>query len=240
MIFNDPADDERNVVTGSRIPSAAAATGDDAPGGSGPTFVAALDDVDDDKHWDEKMSQCSFCRHFLLSPCKEQFKGWSRCVDQSRALGEDFTTVCAEQTRFLMQCTDIHPDYFSNSSQDDEEVEGSAVEEDVDGGTVLDGSDNDDSISAKLIAVKEDIDVGNPSVEHHSEDISSRNNDMIRRYLSSPCKDQFQQWAQCIDACSEDRTDYHSSFRQLSEALIDCTNAHQDFFHRLDDDHSDD
>jgi len=244
-IFNDPAGDERVVVTGtgtSHIPSTgAAATGDDTPDGSGPTFLAALDDVDDDKHWDEKMSQCSFCRHFLLSPCKEQFKRWSRCVDQSKAVGEDFTTVCAEQTRFLMQCTDTHPDYFSTSSQDDEEVEGSAVEEEVDGGTLLDGSDNDDSISAKLIADKEDLGVGNPPIEqHHSEDISSSNNDMIRRYLSSPCKDQFQQWAQCIDACSKDRSDYQRSCRQLSEALIDCTNAHQDFFHRLDDEHSDD
>lgn len=242
-VFNDPTGDER--VTGtSRIPSATATTnttiaGDDASAGSNPIFSATLDDVDDDKHWDEKMSQCSFCRHFLLSPCKEQFKRWSRCVDQSRAAGEDFTTECAEQTRFLMQCTDTHTDYFSTSSQDDEEVEDNSAVEEVESATVLDGSD-DESISTEHIADVKDLGVVNPSVEHHSEDISSRNdNDMIQRYLSSPCKDQFQQWAQCIDACNKERSDFHSSCRQLSEALIDCTNVHQDFFQRLDDEHSD-
>lgn len=245
-IFNDPTGDERaDVVTGTgtiRIPPAAAAataaTGDDTSAGSGPTFAVVLDAADDDKHWDEKMSHCSFCRHFLLSPCKEQFKQWSRCVDQSRALGEDFTTACSEQTRSLMQCTDTHTDYFSTASQDDE-VEGNAVEEEVEGnGTVLDGSD-DGPISAKHIDDVEDLGVGNPPVEHPSEDTSSHN-DMIGRYLSSPCKEQFQQWAQCIDACNKDRSDFHTSCRQLSEALIDCTNVHQDFFQRLDDEHSDD
>jgi len=199
-----------------------------------PTFRASLDDTDnDDKHWDEKMSHCSFCRHFLLSPCKEQFKSWSRCVDQSRAAGEDFTTVCAEQTRFLMKCTDAHPDYFS--SQDDEEAGGSAEETEAEGSTVLDSRD-DDSMQTSPV---EDSEVYDSSVEHHSEDSSSRNKDMIRRYLSSPCKSQFQQWAQCIDACKNDRSNYHSSCRQLSEALIDCTNVHQEFFQRLDDEHFD-
>lgn len=70
------------------------------------------DGVDDDEDWETKKEQCAFCRHFLLSPCSETFKQWSRCVDKAKAEDKDFIEACTVQTKNLMECTSSNAQYF--------------------------------------------------------------------------------------------------------------------------------
>ena len=42
------------------------------------------DDDDDDEAWEKEKENCSFCKFFIDSPCKKQFKRWSKCVDRCK------------------------------------------------------------------------------------------------------------------------------------------------------------
>ena len=71
------------------------------------------DGVDEEEEeWETKKEQCAFCRHFLLSPCSEPFKQWSRCVDKAKADDKDFIEACTIQTKNLMECTSLNAQYF--------------------------------------------------------------------------------------------------------------------------------
>ncbi len=95
-----------------------------------------VDEVDDEAEWEAKKEQCSFCRHFLLSPCSEPFKQWSKCVDKAKAEDKDFVEACSIQTNSLMTCTSSNAQYFqaafptkdeTGDDVDDGRVESSGV-----------------------------------------------------------------------------------------------------------------
>lgn len=64
------------------------------------------------EEWEKEKSGCSFCQHFLQSPCKSQFTWWSKCVDKSKDAGLDYVGTCGEYTDALMACTSEHASYF--------------------------------------------------------------------------------------------------------------------------------
>lgn len=67
---------------------------------------------EDDAAWVEEKQKCSFCKMFILSPCKKQFKNWSNCVDKAKAEDKDFASVCSDYTKALMGCTSDNSEYF--------------------------------------------------------------------------------------------------------------------------------
>lgn len=75
---------------------------------------------DDDLEWEEKKRNCSFCRHFLESPCKLQFKNWSKCVEKCKEKDTDFVEICSSHTRDLVTCTSSNPDYFNEPGDNDD------------------------------------------------------------------------------------------------------------------------
>ena len=76
------------------------------------------------EEWEKEKSGCSFCQHFLLSPCKTQFIRWSMCVDKSKELGMDYVNTCAEYTDALMSCTSHNDEYFALKQREMEEKNG--------------------------------------------------------------------------------------------------------------------
>lgn len=90
-------------------------------------------DDEEDAKWIAEKSHCSFCKMFIFSPCKPQFKLWSQCVDSAKEKDEDFAQVCSEHTKALMNCTSANAEYFQALEQrgdgDDEEAEVEVGEE---------------------------------------------------------------------------------------------------------------
>ena len=86
--------------------------------------VGEVEEVDD---WEVEKEKCSFCKAFLKSPCKLQFKSWSICVDKAKEDNEDFVSKCSEFTDALLECTSQHSEHFaelhksSADSEDDNE-----------------------------------------------------------------------------------------------------------------------
>lgn len=76
--------------------------------------------LDEDEEWEIEKEKCSFCKHFLKSPCKSQFKHWSKCVDKAKEDNDDFVSVCTSQTEALIMCTTANPDYFNDLNQSGE------------------------------------------------------------------------------------------------------------------------
>jgi hypothetical protein len=74
---------------------------------------------EEDAIWEKQKEQCSFCRSFLLSPCAQQFKYWSKCVEVARSREIDYISACKRYTALLMECTAEHQEYFAalNASQ---------------------------------------------------------------------------------------------------------------------------
>ena len=81
----------------------------------------------EDAEWEEKKKNCSFCRHFLESPCKDQFKGWSKCVEKCKEEDTDFVEICSPYTKALVTCTSLNPEYFKESGEKDDDDEGDEV-----------------------------------------------------------------------------------------------------------------
>ena len=96
---------------------------------------------EDDAAWVEEKQKCSFCKMFILSPCKKQFKNWSNCVDKAKAEDKDFASVCSDYTKALMGCTSDNSEYFqaleSAAGEEDtqEEGQGEAVVTETEGAT---------------------------------------------------------------------------------------------------------
>eukprot|EP00601_Ochromonadales_sp_CCMP2298_P036889 CAMPEP_0173355228 /NCGR_PEP_ID=MMETSP1144-20121109/17638_1 /TAXON_ID=483371 /ORGANISM="non described non described, Strain CCMP2298" /LENGTH=182 /DNA_ID=CAMNT_0014303893 /DNA_START=164 /DNA_END=708 /DNA_ORIENTATION=- len=68
----------------------------------------------DDKDWEAEKEKCSFCKFFIESPCKTQFKHWSKCVDRAKTENVEFAEACSRYTQALMVCTSEHQEYFSS------------------------------------------------------------------------------------------------------------------------------
>lgn len=77
---------------------------------------------EDEEAWNIKQEQCSFCKSFLMSPCKDQFKKWSKCVEKSKDLDIDFVKACKMYTESLLICSSENSDYFEKleAAVDDE------------------------------------------------------------------------------------------------------------------------
>ena len=88
-------------------------------------------DQEEKDEWEIEKEKCSFCRQFLQSPCRNQFKLWSKCVDASKENGSDFVEVCESFTNELLNCTAENPDFFASlrGQSSDEEENGSDSEE---------------------------------------------------------------------------------------------------------------
>eukprot|EP00607_Mallomonas_marina_P009814 CAMPEP_0182419590 /NCGR_PEP_ID=MMETSP1167-20130531/4008_1 /TAXON_ID=2988 /ORGANISM="Mallomonas Sp, Strain CCMP3275" /LENGTH=172 /DNA_ID=CAMNT_0024594585 /DNA_START=71 /DNA_END=589 /DNA_ORIENTATION=- len=84
---------------------------------------------EEEEQWEIEKEKCSFCKHFLKSPCKAEFKGWSKCVDKAKEEEKDFVSVCNAQTEALILCTTANPEYFQSLS--DPENENADNEEEV-------------------------------------------------------------------------------------------------------------
>ena len=57
----------------------------------------------------------------MESPCREQFKIWSRCVDKAKADGEDFIEACKNVSTELFSCTAANEEYFGAPGDGDDE-----------------------------------------------------------------------------------------------------------------------
>ena len=67
----------------------------------------------------------------MESPCKDQFKGWSKCVEKCKEEDTDFVEICSPYTKALVTCTSLNPEFFKESGEkdDEEDVEEIAAEE---------------------------------------------------------------------------------------------------------------
>lgn len=96
----------------------------------------ALEEVvstaEEDARWEVEKEKCPFCRQFLLSPCKEEFKHWSKCVDKAKESDLDYIGSCSVFTRALMTCTDVNSEHFQRKAErdDDDEEEEEGEEKD--------------------------------------------------------------------------------------------------------------
>jgi len=86
------------------------------------TPTQSIAQVDEKDEWEIEKEKCSFCKHFLQSPCRDQFKYWSKCVDASKESGEDFVVKCQLHTDALLNCTSEYPDFFSKLSDESDDV----------------------------------------------------------------------------------------------------------------------
>eukprot|EP01041_Mallomonas_annulata_P008493 gene8493-17512_t len=112
--------------------------------------AAKISEIDEDEQWEIEKEKCSFCKHFLQSPCKVQFKEWSKCVDKAKADDKNFVEICALETEALIKCTSEHPEYFESfqkdesSTEDEEDMNDSeAVEEETETKDHVDAQDNE-------------------------------------------------------------------------------------------------
>ena len=118
-----------------------------------PKIVIDPSDSGDDATWEAEKEKCSFCKAFLGSPCKDQFKYWSKCVDKAKTLEVDFAVACSDYTKALMECTSANGDYFSSlSSDNDDDEDGSDSSNDSGNPNDSDGDNKAPSASSDLVS----------------------------------------------------------------------------------------
>jgi hypothetical protein len=93
------------------------------------TAVDTVNNEEEDE-WEQQKKHCSFCRHFIESPCKLAFKKWSICVENAKNDEKDFVSLCSQATSDLVECTSNYPEYFREAAEksgdgDDEDSDGS-------------------------------------------------------------------------------------------------------------------
>ncbi len=94
-----------------------------------PLYVEDLIDTPEaEAEWDAQKEKCSFCRHFMLSPCRQEFKKWAKCVDLAKEKDIDFVQACQHYTRALMSCTESNSEYFAATRPDEGDDEQSSSE----------------------------------------------------------------------------------------------------------------
>lgn len=99
----------------------------------------------DEAYLNDKQS-CSFCKHFLGSPCKTEFLYWSKCVDMAKEQGLDYVAACDEYTGALLECTREHSEHFA--SPDPEEDADSSDDNDEMNTHKSNRDQQDDSVSS--------------------------------------------------------------------------------------------
>ena len=160
----------RNAVFAVTVPTASYAIGSkklkkystcvdeptDVPKIEAITKVFDLDEIpyEDDPTWDVEKEKCSFCKQFLASPCKKQFKLWSICVDKAKESNMDYISACTLFTGQLLDCTSENSDYFAPLAQPDEK----SGEDD--------GDDDDDSDDTNSVDLEHPDDAPNLSKEN--------------------------------------------------------------------------
>lgn len=97
----------------SRFQSPSYCSNDSKSSASKNNIIEASSIDDDDEAWEAEKQKCSFCRMFLASPCKLEFKRWSKCVDGAKARDEDFVSACSQFTKALMECASENDQYFA-------------------------------------------------------------------------------------------------------------------------------
>jgi hypothetical protein len=109
-----------------------------------PLYVEDLIDTPEaEAEWDAQKEKCSFCRHFMLSPCRQEFKKWAKCVDIAKAKDIDFVYACQHYTRALMTCTESNSEYFAATRPDEgDDVQQESEEEQGHEG-IQEGQSND-------------------------------------------------------------------------------------------------
>lgn len=82
-----------------------------------------IEQVGEDEYWAKKARDCSFCKQFLESPCRQPFQHWSRCVDLAKSRDLKFEDACREYTSALFACVGDKQEYFEKLKRE-REVEG--------------------------------------------------------------------------------------------------------------------
>jgi hypothetical protein len=80
-------------------------------------------DISDGFEWKKQSEKCPLCKVFLDTPCQQNFKYWSKCVDNSKAIGVDPNGACSEYTSQLQSCMQSHPNNFKEAIKDTRERE---------------------------------------------------------------------------------------------------------------------
>ncbi|KAL0034556.1 hypothetical protein WJX79_008188 [Trebouxia sp. C0005] len=68
----------------------------------------------------EDEETCGFCIFMKAGGCKPEFQEWSKCVDDERKQGTDFTEECRERTASLQNCMMSNKDYYKPVLEDGE------------------------------------------------------------------------------------------------------------------------
>ncbi|KAL0053564.1 hypothetical protein WJX82_007575 [Trebouxia sp. C0006] len=66
----------------------------------------------------EDEETCGFCIFMKAGGCKPEFREWSKCVDDERKQGTDFTEECREVTTSLQNCMMSNKDYYKPVLED--------------------------------------------------------------------------------------------------------------------------
>lgn len=69
---------------------------------------------------DEDDESCGFCIFMKAGGCKQEFKDWSKCVDDERKDGKDFTEECKDKTESLQNCMLSNKAYYAPVLEDEQ------------------------------------------------------------------------------------------------------------------------
>jgi cytochrome c oxidase subunit 6b len=78
---------------------------------------------------EEEEEECGFCRYMKAGGCKQEFTAWSKCVDDNREGGKDFTEECRDATISLQECMLEHKDYYKDFLGEDTSDSGKGKED---------------------------------------------------------------------------------------------------------------
>ena len=80
-------------------------------------------EAEDDAEWLLEKEKCSFCKSFLHSPCKIQFRHWMKCIDKSKELEVDMVEACTDYSTLLFACTADNQEYFMSLAPADDDID---------------------------------------------------------------------------------------------------------------------
>lgn len=83
-----------------------------------PRFVAQCDALSIASHdvneWEKDKQACSFCKFYLNSPCRLQFRDWSRCIERAKLADDSYVEVCHHFSNALFDCTREYKSFFQD------------------------------------------------------------------------------------------------------------------------------
>ena len=121
-------------------------------------LVPEEEETEEEKQYWKEKRHCSFCSIFLDSPCRQEFKSWSMCVDRCKSEADaekasrkkesveegndvsesesseesegcDFASHCADSTMALFTCQAANEAYFEPFMKAEEELKKKREEE---------------------------------------------------------------------------------------------------------------